>query len=362
MSRLAGLFGAAAVLMVTAQAGSVKADPRGPTLAVTMTNDQVSNAIQVYDAATHALLQTLPTQGKGGVGGNARGVRQYNGELVAAVNHDAGTVAVYRRQDDGLKFEKVVTTSSAPVSIDFGNGHMYVAGATTVDSFVLDGTTVGWLDGTTTLQLAGGGAPPDGSTAQVAVRDSRQLLVTLKTDPDPGTVDVVALDHGAVTGASPTAVSAPPGTLTPFGFSVYPDGTAVITLAHSNQDGLFRDGAFTSVIAAGQAAPCWTTRVGKYVFTANTGSKTISRLTATGNNVFVDGLVAAAVTGGGSPSDIDADHGVLGVLDRGAGQSHLSLFAYNVFGELSPSGTPITLGAPGANGIAIVPPAGPHTR
>src|SRR5207244_9667969 len=124
------------------------------------------------------------------------------------------------------------------------------------------------------------------------------------------TVEIVPLHDGAVTGAVPTAVSAPAGTLTPFGFSVYPDGTAVITVAHSSQDGLFRDGAFTAVIAAGQAAPCWMTRVGKYVFTANTGSKTLSRLIATGNNVFVDGLVAAN-TPGGSPSDIDADGGTL---------------------------------------------------
>ncbi len=356
MSRLAALVGAAALLMFTAQAGNVKADPRGMTLVVTMTNDSVANAIQVYDAATHALLQTLPTQGKGGVGGNARGVRQYNGEIVAAVNNGSNTVAVYHRVDDVLKLEKLVTTSSAPVSIDFGNDHMYVAGATAVDSFVLNGNTVGWLDGTTSLQLAAGGPPPNGSAAQVAVVDDRQLLVTLKTDPDPGTVDIVALDRGAVIGATPTAVSAPPGTLTPFGFSVYPDGTAVITLAHSNQDGLFRNGAFTSVIPAGQTAPCWMTRAGKYVFTANTGSKTISRLIATGNNVFVDAAVAANVTAGGGPSDIDTDNGVLAVIDRGAGQAHLSLFTYNAFGELSASGTPITLGAPNANGVAIVSP------
>ena len=119
--------------------------------------------------------------------------------------------------------------------------------------------------------------PPNGSTAQVGVIDERHLLVTLKTDPDPGTVDIVSLHDGAVTGAAPVAVSAPAGTLTPFGFSVYRDGTAVITLAHSNQDGLFRNGAFASVIDAGQSAPCWTTRAGKYVFTANAGSKTISR-------------------------------------------------------------------------------------
>ena len=52
-----------------------------------MTNDPVSNQIQVYDTSTKVLLQTLSTQGKGGVGGNARGVKQYNGELFAAVNN-----------------------------------------------------------------------------------------------------------------------------------------------------------------------------------------------------------------------------------------------------------------------------------
>jgi hypothetical protein len=348
--------------MLAAHVVSVKADPAASTLAVTMTNDSVSNALQVYDTSTHALLQTLSTQGQGGVGGNARGVRQYRGDLVAAVNNASNTVAIYRRQGDGLRFEKLVTTTSVPVSVDFGNDHMYVAGATTVDSFVLRGDTIGWRDGTAILQLATGGVPPNGSTAQIAALDSRRVLVTLKADPDPGSVDIIALEDGAVSNAVPTAVSAPAGTLTPFGFSVYPDGTAVITLAHSNQDGLFRNGAFTDVITAGQSAPCWMTRAGKYLFTANTGSKTISRLIATGSNIFVDSLVAARVTAGGSPSDIDTDNGVLGVIDRGAGQAHLSLFTYNAFGELIANGAPITLGAPNANGIAIVPPSHGHAR
>jgi hypothetical protein len=362
MSRFAILIGAASLLILGAHGVSVRADAGGKTLAITMTNDSVSNAVQVYDAATRALLQTLATQGQGGVGGNARGIRQYRGDLVAAVNNASSTVAIYRRQGDGLRFEKVVSTTSAPVSIDFGNGHMYVASATTIDSFVINGNTIGWRDGTATLQLATGGTPPNGSTAQIAALDDRRVLVTLKADPDPGTVDIIALEDGAVSDSLPTAVSAPAGTLTPFGFAVYPDGTAVITLAHSNQDGLFRNGAFTDVISAGQAAPCWMTRAGKYLFTANTGSKTISRLIATGNNIFVDAPVAASVTAGGGPSDIDAEGGVLGVIDRGAGQAHLSLFTYNTFGELAASGTPISLGTPAANGIAIVPPARAHVR
>jgi hypothetical protein len=85
--------------------------------------------------------------------------------------------------------------------------------------------------------------------------NERRLLATLKSDPDPGTVDIVPLHDGAVSGAAPVAVSAPAGTLTPFGFSVYADGTALITSAHSNQDGLFRNGTFTSVTDAGQSAP-----------------------------------------------------------------------------------------------------------
>lgn len=352
------VVGAAAVACFALATGAARIHASGHdvTLVVTMTNDPETNQINVYDADSRDLLQTLSTHGKGGVGGNARGIRQLDGTVVALVNNGSNTVALFRRDGDRLRFDKVVSTSSAPVSVDFGNDHLYVAGATTVDSFVLHEKSVQGLDGTIDLALAGGGLPPAGSTAQIGVLGERQLLVTLKTDPEPGTVDIVSLDRGAVTG-SPAAVSAPQGTLTPFGFATYRDGSALITLAHSNQDGLFRDGAFASVIAAGQAASCWMTRVGKYVFVANTGSRTISRLVGTGNNVFIDASIAANVPTG-APADIDGDAGVLGVIDHGAGQSHLSLFSYNQFGELAPAGAPIVVGVPDANGVAILPARG----
>lgn len=355
MFRFRVLSAAVVCVAVAAMGAGLRASGHGRTLVVTMTNDQNSNQIKVYDAESHALLQTLSTHGKGGAGGNARGIKQYDGGLVAAVNNGSGSVALFRRDGDALKFDKIVQTTSAPVSVDFGNDHLYVAGATTVDSFVLRERSVEWLDGTADLVLAGGGAPPAGSTAQVGVIDDEKLLVTLKTDPDPGTVDVVALRRGRIAGSSPTAVSAPQGTLTPFGFAAYSDGTALITLAHSNHDGLFRDGAFTSVVAAGQSASCWMTRAGKYVFVANTGSRTISRLVGTGSNVFIDSPIAAQ-TPTGSPADIDADAGVLGVIDHGAGQSHLSVFSYDRFGELAPIGAVITIGVPNANGVAILSP------
>lgn len=355
MFRLKIVCAAAACLVVAAGATRIHASGHDRTLVVTMTNDPDTNQIKVYDAESHALLQTLSTHGKGGVGGNARGIKQYDRTLVAVVNNGSNSIALFRRHGDALTFEKLVTTTSAPVSVDFGNDHLYVAGATTVDSFVLRESSVEWLDGTTELAVAGGGIPAAGSTAQVGVISAQQLLVTIKTDPDPGTVDIVALDHGRIAEPAPAAVSAPQGTLTPFGFATYPDGTALITLAHSNQDGLFRDGAFASVVAAGQAASCWMTRVGKYVFVANTGSRTISRLVGTGSRIFIDTPIAAQIPTG-SPADVDADSGVLGVIDHGAGQSHLSIFTYNGFGELATNGTTITVGVPDANGVAVLSP------
>ena len=169
MSRLVSSCSVAALLVCAAGVASVQAGHRAVTLAVIMTNDPMSNQIKVYDAGTNVLLQTLSTHGKGGVGGNARGVKQDNGELFAAVNNGSNTVAVYKRDGNRLRFDKLVTTTSAPVSVDFGHDHLYVAGATTVDSFVVHRNTVEWMDGTTTLELAGGGAPPNGSTAQVGV-------------------------------------------------------------------------------------------------------------------------------------------------------------------------------------------------
>src|SRR5262249_33542225 len=154
------------------------------------------------------------------VSGNARGVKQYNGDIVAAVNNGSNTVALYKREGNAFRFDRLVSTTSAPVSVDFGNDHLYVAGASTVDSFVLQHDHVEWRDGTALLELAGGGPPPAGSTAQVGVLGERRLLVTLKADPDPGTVDIVPLRGGAVSGAAPTAVPAPATSLTPFGFAV----------------------------------------------------------------------------------------------------------------------------------------------
>ena len=61
MSRLVALCSTAALLVFAASASNAHAEDSGRTLAVTMTNDPVSNQIQVYDTSTKVLLQTFPS-------------------------------------------------------------------------------------------------------------------------------------------------------------------------------------------------------------------------------------------------------------------------------------------------------------
>ncbi len=162
MSRVVRLCTALLIVLVAVSSVPVGATRTVSPLVVTMTNDPVANRIQVYDGNTHALVQTLSTHGKGGVGGNARGIQQYAGEILAVVNNGSGTVALFRREGHSFRFDRLVIATSAPVSVDFGNGHLYVAGASTVDSFVMHGPAVGWMDGSASLELAGGGSPAPG--------------------------------------------------------------------------------------------------------------------------------------------------------------------------------------------------------
>ena len=65
MSKRVALCSAALVVVCAAGVANVRAEGRGRTLVVTMTNDPIENRINVYDADTHTLLQSLATHGQG---------------------------------------------------------------------------------------------------------------------------------------------------------------------------------------------------------------------------------------------------------------------------------------------------------
>jgi hypothetical protein len=331
MAALALLVGAALAIPVHAQDRDL--------LVVTASNTATNNLL-VYNSSNQ-LIQTLPTGGNGGAGGNAGGIAT-SGERLAVVNFGSENVSIFVRSEQGFRREQVIPTVSSPLSVAFGHGHLYVLGSTTVESHqVFDfGVSTG-IDGKAALLHA------DGSAAQVGVLH-HQLIISEKSNA----IETVNLaSDGAVDGSASLAQNIPSNVNAPFGL-VTRDNEAYVTIAHANEISLVRNGTVLTVTGSGtQSAPCWVTLDGPYLFSANSPSKSVSRYLVYGQQIIQDAAVAASFNG--NPTDITYRDGRLAVIDGASGISHLSIFSVDGNGNLSLYGVSTINSA--ANGVAIVP-------
>jgi len=331
-----------ALLVVLAiAAGTARAQPSAGALIVTASN-LATNQLLVFDTGG-TLVQTIPTGGKGGVGGNAGGIAVVGG-TVAVVNWGSSSVSIFDRHGDRFDLVEVLPTSSQPVSVAFGKDHLYILGGTTVESHRLGGDGVDpTADGIAGLLLA------DGSAAQVGVA-GEELVIAEKSN----TVETVALNGGVVSGSA-RAVALPSGSNTPFGL-VTRGANAYVTIAHSDEVSLIKNDTVIAIAATGtvggggQHSPCWLALLGPYLYSSNSPSHSLSRLIASGSNVTVDALVAATVPG--APTDIAAGDKRVVVVDGSGGVSRVTQFTVDDNGDLTQaSQTPVA--AP-INGIGIV--------
>lgn len=308
------------------------------TMVVTASN-ATANQLLVFSTAGQ-LIQTVSTQGKGGASGNAGGI-ETNGDLVAVVNYGSQSVSIFERQEYGFQFKQVVPTVANPVSVAFGGEHLYILGATKVESHHIDGSDVNSTpDGVVTLLVA------DGSAAQVGVLPN-QLVVTEKSN----TIETVnLLSDGAVSGVPTLVLGIPaaPNNMTPFGL-VTRGNDAYVTIAHSNEITLVRNGKVLTVTGSGtQNAPCWLALEGPFLFSSNSPSMSVSRYAVYGQKIVQDAAVAASL--GGDPTDIASKGRLVAVIDGGG---HLSIFSIDEDGNLTLLQTASTIPT-AANGVAIV--------
>lgn len=308
-------------------------------------SNAANNELLVYDAAG-ALLQSVETQGQGGVSGNAGGIATHEGS-VAVVNFGSQSVSLFGQVNGRFELRQVVATLSPPVSVAHGNDHLYILGTTTVESHRIGRAGVQPdPDGATALVLG------DGSSAQVGVVGD-----TLIVSEKGGVIETVPLRGGAISG-EPNPLTLPADALaTPFGL-VTRGSSAYITVADSDEVLLIRNGQLLASAATGvpngpgQQAPCWIAIVGPYLFSANSPSHSISRLLATGRRLTLDEPVAA--TTASAPIDITAVGNLLAVIDSdGVGTAHVTQFRVDQDGNLIQTATSTIASA--ANGIAIVP-------
>ena len=309
-------------------------------LVVTSSNT-TPNQLVVYSTGGQ-LLQTIPTGGNGGVSGNAGGI-ETNGNLTAVVNFGSLNVSIFEAGSGGLVMKQLITTISSPVSLAFGNNHLYILGTTEVESHRIAGTTVGaFADGEVQLLVA------DGSAAQVGVV-SGQLVITEKSNMIE-TVNL--LQGGAISGTAKAVQGIPSNVNTPFGMATR-GNNAYVTIAHANEISLVQDGAIVALTSSGtQSAPCWLTLAGPYLFSSNSPSMSLSRYFVYQERIVQD--VAVAATLDGDPTDIASAAGFVAVVDGNGPLSHLSIFSLD-----SSSGNLSLLQAAdvissAANGVAIV--------
>jgi len=326
------LFSALIALIPAATA--VRADSGKDVLVVTASN-ATTNQLLVYNSAG-TLIQTVPTGGQGGVGGNSGGI-EAQGNLIAAVNFGSLNVSVFKRGSNGVQMTQLVPTISSPVSVAFGSDHLYILGTTEVESHRMVGSNVDPVpDGEVSLVVA------DGSAAQVGVLET-QLIIAEKSNM----IETVNLFPGGAVGGIATPVKNIPANVdTPFGLVTRGDN-AYVTIAHANEISLVRHGAILTITNSGtQNAPCWLALVGPYLYSSNSPSMSVSKYVVFGQRIVQVTAVAASFSG--APTDIASGEGLVAVIAGGT----LSIFSVDQDGNLTLQAAPTTSDA--LNGVAFV--------
>jgi hypothetical protein len=330
---------AAATLLIGAVAGAQGQEWNSHTRIVTASN-AATNQLLVYNAEAK-LVQTVGTGGKGGASGNSGGIATYK-NLVAVVNFGSNTVSIFEETGDKFALKHTIPTASAPLSVAFGHDHLYILGATTVESHqVSNGWVSSSLDGEAGLLHA------DGTAAQVGVLD-HEVIISEKSNA----IETVPLGwDAAIAGEANLVADIPANVNAPFGL-VTRGNEAYVTIAHANEISLVRHDAVLTITGSGtQNAPCWLALDGPFLFSSNSPSQTVSRYAVYGEKIVQDAAVVANFVG--DPTDIAYHHELAAVIDAANGISRLSLFHVDEDGNFTLEGVSTIHSA--ANGVAIVP-------
>ena len=336
------LTAAAAAVALASAAAPASAQATSTRTLVLTTSNAATNELVVLDTAGN-VLRRLPTQGQGGVSGNAGGIAASR-DRVAVVNFGSSNVSVFARDDGGRLFrlERVIATVGSPVSVAFGHEHLYVLTTTGVESHRAGPWGVSpSADGR--VQLLHG----DGSAAQVGVL-SDELVFSEKSNA----IETARLaGDGAVAGQASLVAAIPANVDAPFGLAARGDD-AYVTIAHADEISLVRHDAVLATTPSGtQHAPCWVALDGPFLFSANSPSKSVSRYAVYGQKIVQDAAVVAQFTG--SPTDIAYRDGFAAVVDAAGGLSRVSVFKVDEDGNFTLRGV-ADLGAARTNGVAIV--------
>jgi 6-phosphogluconolactonase len=327
-----------------ALSGAASAAPAGPGAVYTLTNSPAGNAVLAYNRAADGTLSaagsfaTGGTGTGGGLGSQGALVLSKSGHRLFAVNAGSNSITEFKVAHDGLEWVATVPSGgSTPISLTYRHHVLYVlnaGGAGNITGFEAKGASLRPLSGSTQPLGAGSAGP-----AQVSFTpDGHTLVVTEKAS---STIDTYALDRHGVAAAPVTSASA--GS-TPFGFD-FSRGHLLVSEAGGSASsyavGPAGVGVISGAVPTHQAAPCWlvATLDGRYAYTANGGSGTLSGFSVSNRGVLslLDPSGVSANIGAGShPLDETISRDGRFLYNLTDGLHRISGFRIGEDGSLSP--------------------------
>jgi 6-phosphogluconolactonase len=342
----------------------------GAVYVMTNQSGQPGNSVIVFNRNAAGMLTpagTFATGGNGmGTGADPLGsqgalVLNTDQRLLLAVNAGSNSVSVLAVLDDGLKLLNTAPSGGVmPVSVTVKKDLVYVlnaGGTPNISGFRIDPET------NRLVPLARSTQNLPGSTvatpAQISFTPDGSALVV--TEKGTNNIDTFTLEHGIPN----PGVSFPSGALTPFGFAFSHNEVLVVSDAFGGADGasavssynIDEDGKvapITPPLADTQTSACWlvVTRNGRFAYTANATSGTISSYSVSERGTLTLLKAVAGSTGDGSaPTDMDLSGNGRFLYVRNGGNGTVRGFRLEADGSLTSIAT--VTGVPaGSQGIA----------
>lgn len=300
------------------------------------TNQPSGNMVIQYSRSSNGSLTKVSQAATGGLGGTGNGVGPLDplgsqdslflsGSTIVVVNAGSNQLSSLSAGAGGLKLLSTVSSGgSFPNSVAVNGTLVYVLnahGTANITGFRLDAGGVLQPIAGSTRDLPGGTNKPHDIRFSP---DGARLLVS---DEGPNVIDVFALNgSGLVTGV----VSNPSAGSGPFGERFGRDGVLINVEANSGSASTYRlepDDMLELIsgpVPSTQVATCWVTVTldGKFAFTSNTGSGTLSTYQIAGNGTLnLESPVAASITPGNPiDSSLSSDGAFLYVEDTSQGR------------------------------------------
>ena len=250
----------------------------------TLSNSTAGNQVLAFARAADGSLAPAGSAATGGSGTGANLGSQGalalspDGRRLYAVNAASNTVTVFAVHGTHLTWLAAVPAGGAtPTSVTAGHGRVYVldAGTPGVVGFRATGHGLRRIDDGATTLAAGDSAP-----AQVSLNPAGTALAVTNTGSN--TIDTITLNGD---GSIRHLRSHPSAGTTPFGFAFTRGGVLVVSDAHQTPTSAassYRIGPtgalrlLSGPVAANELAACWVAITGRWAFTADAGSGTIS--------------------------------------------------------------------------------------